>query len=339
MNPSSSVLEDLFKQIIGPLTATQIVTLMIEPDNIEERVQLLEKTFNDFPHLILPFKTLIKGLNPQDTEVPFEEQIRFFTTKHTRNWLIVNLMNQVLNLKELKLDETTGRLPGKPHDLIKYAVKAQQAFGEDSRYKDLVFSAGLMFDFLIYLQKTPHVNVGQTRLDESIDQCFLKALEQGKLITQLSKYKSKLTLETICPVTAFMRQLSQASLYLLRSDTAVEFYKELAKVPHTESYRLALEMKTFSAHTGMISAYLAQAVPGFGQLGEAMSTWGAPFLSWVSGKREVHDLSGMGLLGVSVNERVKGPRFTGQGLVGDVIPELKNLDFNMTEQVKREVKA
>ena len=338
MNPGLSLLEDLFKQIIGPFAATHVSTLLHEPDNMEERVQLLENTFNEFPQLIAPFKSLIKSLHAQEAEVTLQEQIRFYTTKHTRHWLIVNLMNQVLNLKELKLDEATGRLPGKPEDLIKYAAKSQEAFGEDGRYKDLVFAGGLMFDFLFYLQKTNLVNLGQNKFDEPINQTFLKALEQGQLIVKLSRYKSKLTLEKLSPLTAYLRQLSQACLYLLRPNAAPDFYKTLSSSKHTESYRVALEMKTFGVHTGMISAYLAQSVPSFEQLGQAMSVWGFPYMSWVSGQKEVHDLSGMGLLGVSINERVKGPAFIGDGQVKHAIPELKFLDLIMTKEARNEVK-
>ena len=331
MNQGLSLLEDLFRQIIGPFAATEITSLIVEPDNIEERVRLLEGTFNNYPQFIPPFKALIKSLHATEIEVTLEEQIRFYTTKHTRNWLIVNLMNLVLNIKELKLDEVTGRLPGKPHDLIKFAAKSQELFGEDGRYKDLVFAGGLMFDFLFYLQRTSIVNLGQTKYDEPMNQAFLKAVEQGKLILKLSRNKSKLTLEKLTPLTAYLRQLSQVSLYLLRPSVATDFYKNLTKVKQTETLRLALELKTFGVHTGMISAYLAQAVPPFEQLGEAMSVWGSPYLSWVSGHREVHDLSGMGLLGVSLNENLKSSDFKEEGgRVGATIPELQYLDFSMT---------
>ena len=338
MSSPIEIIDDLFQKIIGPFAATQVGPLLHEPDNIDERVQLLVDTFNKNPSLINPFRTLIKSLHTQEGEVPFEEQIRFYTTKHTRYWVIVNLFNQVLNLKELHLDEATGRLPGAPDTLLKYAHQAIVTFGEESRYKDLAFAVGLYFDFLFYLQRTPFLEVGTLKYDEPINQAFVKANDQGKIIVKLSKFKSKLTLEKLAPITPYVRQLAQLCLTLLRPAPATEFYKKLGAMKTNEPLKLALEMQAFGVHTGIISAYLAQSIQHSDALGEAMSVWGFPYLSWISGRRDVHDLAGMGELGVSIGERLKGGDFPGAGVVGNVLPELKFLEFSVSAEVKSEIK-
>ena len=332
------LIEDLFTKIIGPFAATQLSPLMEEPDSSEDRVSRLTEIFNQYPHFIPPFSALIRSVNPQETDTVLEEKIRFYTTKHTRNWLVVNMMNQILDVKELKLDDSTGRLPGKPHDLIKFATKAQTAFGEESRYKDQAYAGGLMFDFLFYLQRTSFLNLGQSKFDEPITQAFTTAIEQGRLILKLSRHKPKLTLERFALLVPMMRQLSQISICLLQPSTGPEFYKQLGKIKHSETIRLAMEMKTFGSHTGIISAYLARSMPSFGELSEVMSVWGFPYLSWVPGHREVHDLSAMGLLGVSINERVKGSEFKGEGKLAPIIAELEHLDLKLTPEVKSEAK-
>jgi hypothetical protein len=336
--PVPAIIDELFKRIIGPLAATGIATLLHEPDHIDERVGLLVKTFDENSSLISPFRALVKSLNKQESEVALEEQIRFFTTKHTRNWLIVNLMNNVLQIKELQLDHATGRLPAKPVDLIKYANKAQADLGEEGRYKEIAFISGLLFDFLFYLQRTTLLDIGQARFDEPINQLFTQSLDQAKLIMKLSRHKSKLTLERFTPVTSFMRQLSQICLVLLRPNEAPDFYKKLATIKHTEGVRLAMEMQAFQVHTGIISAYLAQSLKPLDHLGEAMSVWGFPYLSWVHGKRDVHDLTGMGLLGIAMAEGLKGNAFPGDGTPAHALPELEYLDFKVTAEVKSEAK-
>lgn len=332
------IVADLFQRIIGPFAATNVGALLHEPDNIEERVKLLQDTFDANPSLIVPFKTLIKSLHAQEGEVPLDEQIRFYNTKQTRAWLIVNLLNQVLNLKELKLDDATGRLPGKPQDLLKYAHQAQIALGEESRYKDLAFAAGIMFDFIFYLQRTTFLEMGQTKFDEPINQAFTKACDQAKLMTKLSRHKSKLSLEKFVPITAYLRQLSQVAMMVLRPAVAPDFYKKLATLKHTEGMRLAFEMKTFGVNTGMLSAYFGQSLPLFDGLGEAMSVWTAPQMSWISGRKDIHDLAGMGQLGVEINERLKGSDFGASGKPSLALPELEHLDFLVNAGVKSEVK-
>jgi hypothetical protein len=332
------LIEDLFTKIIGPFAATQLSPLMEEPDSSEDRVSKLIEIFNQYPHFIPAFSALIKSVNPQETDTVLEEKIRFYTTRHTRNWLVVNMMNQVLDVKEIKLDDATGRLPGKPHDLIKFATKAQIAFGEESRYKDQAYAGGLMFDFLFYLQRTTFLNLGQAKFDEPINEAFTLAVEQARLILKLSKYKPKLTLERFALLVPMMRQLSQVSICLLQPSTGPEFYKQMNKLKVPETIRLAMEMKTFGVHSGIVSAYLARSMPSFGELSEVMSVWGAPYLSWVHGHREVHDLSAMGLLGISMNERVKGSEFQGEGVVSQAIAELQYLDLKLTAEVKSEIK-
>ena len=332
------IIEDLFHRIIGPLAATQVASILLEPDHIDERVNLLLQIFDRNPYLIVPFRNLIKALHATETEVTLEEQIRFYTTKHTRNWLIVNLLNKVLKTKDLQLDLDTGRLPAKPQDLIKNAYVASSAFGEESRYKDLAFSVGLIFDFLFYLQKTHYVELGSLKMDEPIAQAFARSVEQGKIIIQLSRHKSKLSLEKYAAITPFLRNLAPLCLTMLRPQTSADFYKKLSSIKSNEQLRLALEIQTFGVHSGMIAAYLGQSLKIFEHTGEAMSVWAFPYLTWVSGKRDIHDLAGMGELGCAVQERLKGPDFGASGHASSGLPDLKFLEFTFTPGVKNEVK-
>jgi hypothetical protein len=331
------LLEELFQKIIGPLAATGVSPLLFEPDNVEDRVSHLLNLFNRHPQFIPPFQALIKSLNPQDREVPLEEHIRFYTTNATRLWLMLCLMNQILKLKEIELDFTTGKLPGKPHELLKFSNEARNLFGEESRYKDQVFAAGFLFDYLLYLHRSPILSSGQ-KLDEPISQAFSRAVEQGLLCLKLSKFKKKLTLDRQVPVTCFLRQLSQVTLLLLKGAEAIEFYKKLSSLKHTEPVRLALEKKTFGVHTGILSTFLAQLVPAFDPLDRAMSVWGWPSLISSTGDRDLYDLCAMGMLGTALKEQVKGSDFKGAGAPGSVLPELSELDLLLTAEVKNEAK-
>ena len=332
------IIEDLFHKIIGPFMATKVDSLLREPELLETRIQVLVQYFEDHPHLMVPFKALVKSLHSTETEISFEEQVRFYTTKHTRDWIMVTALNHVLNLKELKLDEVTGRLPGQPADLLKYAHKAREAFGDESRYKDVAFSAGLLFDFIFYLQRTPFLDLGQTKYDDYINQCFTLGITQGKLVTQLSRHKAKLSLEEIAPITPLIRQLCQVVFVVLKQNDAINFYKKLETLKPTEPARMALEHYTFGAHTGMVGSFIAQSLSVFNHLGEAMSVWGFPYLSWVHAKKDIHDVAGMGELGVLLSELMKPAQFIGDGSAGKIVPELKYLDFTFTAGIKSEIK-
>lgn len=339
MSKALPLIEELFQKIIGPFAATDVAPLLFEPDNVEDRVSHLIANFNKHPQFIPPFQALIKSLNPQDREVPLEEHIRFYTTNATRHWLLLGLLNQVLKIKELELDFTTGKFPGKPNEILKYANEARNQFGEESRYKDHVFAAGFLFDYLLFLHRSPVLNLGGTKLDEPINQAFTRATEQGLLSLKLSKFKKKLSLDKQVPVTCYLRQLAQVSLILLKPGEALEFYKKLASLKHTEPVRLSMEKQTFGIHCGLLASFLAQMLPAFSPLDRAMSIWGAPFLGWMSGNRDVHDLCAMGMLATALKEHVKGSDFKGDGSIGPVLPELTFLDLLLTAEVKNEAKV
>ncbi len=340
LSPAPKLIEDLLQKIVGPIGAAPISKILFEPDNIEDRVTLLLEMFELHPEFKAPFERLIKSLQggQQDVRVPLEEQIRFFSTKHTRYWLLVNLVNRVLRLRELKMDYRTGRLPSRAHDILKYAHKAREAYGESSRYKDVVFAAGLMFDFLFYLQRTPFLDLGEIRYDDYLHQCFLRAVDQGKRIMGLCKYKNELELEFLTPVTAFLRQLAHVSLIMLKAPESLEFYKKLEVSQTSEPLIAAMEMQRYQVHTGMIASFLAQTFPIFGKLPEIMSFWGFPYVCNIRSKMNIHDVACMGMLGIAISEKgVNSSQFGPSGKPNLELPELRYLDFQVTKEVRDEV--
>ena len=327
----------LFTKIIGPFSATMASSLFIEPASSEERVNILIQSFNTHPDLLAPFRKLIASLQRKDTLASVEEQIRFFQTTQTRNYLFVNLLNDVLKIKELRLDKSSGRLPGKPQDLLKFSHTARVEFGEESRYKDLVCTVGLLFDFVLYLQKTPIVSLNGQKFDDFIQTSFKKGLIEAKFITRLCRHKPKLIHEKHAPVAALLRQLSHVIFCLLYPTIGPDFYKALYKIRYTEPLKQALEMKTFGIHSGMMASYIAQSFPIFDPLGEVMSVWGMPHVAHYTQNSVIHDLAGIAELGVILNETFKLTEISDTSIVGANIPELKFLDFTLTQSIRDDI--
>ena len=335
--PAHDTINDLFNKIIGPFAATLVNPLMIEPQSMEERVSTLVHEFNVHPHLLEPYRHLITTLQKKEVVASIEEQIRFFQTTQTRNWLFVNLLNEVLQIKELTLDVKSGRLPGKPSALLKYSHTARVEFGEESRYKDLMCTTGLLYDFVFYLQKTTILNLNGAKMDEFIDQAFKKGVAQGKMIIRLSRHKPKLLNEKHAPIIALLRQLSHVILCLLYPTIGPEFYKKLYAAPYTEPLKLSLEMKEFGVHSGMIASYIAQSFPIFDPLGEVLSLWGFPYVAFYTKDQATHDLVGIAELGILLTENMKLGSFSETSKVGHAAPELKFLDFTLSAKIREDI--
>lgn len=327
----------LFNRIIGPFAATMIVPLLNEPASVEERVSVLVHEFNVHPHLLPPFRKLIAGMQKKEVVASIEEQIRFFQSTQTRNYLFANLFNEVLQIKELKLDTDTGRLPNKPSELLKFSHTARQEFGEESRYKDVMCAVGLLFDFVFYLQKTPLLNLNGVKFDEFIRLCFKTGVDQGKVVIRLCRHKPKLTNEKLAPVIPLLRQLSQVIFCLLYPNIGPEFYKKLGAIRYTEPLRLAMEAKEFGIHSGMLAAYIAQSFDIFDPLGEVMSVWGKPYVANYTKNKPNHDLAGIAELGVLIKENFKVIDLPATTNIGASIPELKFLDFMLSAAVREDL--
>ena len=334
---AQETVDALFNKIIGPFSATMVSSLFIEPAGSEERVNLLVEEFNMHPQLLPPFGKLITSLQKKEVVASVEEHIRFFQTSQTRNYLFVNLLNEILQIKELKLDPLSGRLPGKPSALLNFSHTARVEFGEESRYKDLMCAIGLLFDFVYYLQKTPILSLNGAKFDEYIKDCFRKGIKQGKFITRLSRHKPKLVNEKHAPVTALLRQLSHVIFCLLYPTIGPEFYKNLETIRYTEPLKHALEVKAFGIHSGMLSSYIAQSFSIFDPLGEVMSVWGMPHVAHYTKNRVIHDLAAIAELGVILNEKFKISEISDTLDVGQSVPELKFIDFILSSSVREDI--
>ncbi len=329
----------LFKKMIGPFSATGIIPFLVEPDNIEERVHQLVQFLNANPSLINPFRKLVASMQNKESPAALEEQIRFFNTNQTRNYLFTIQLHEVLQAKEIKLDLESGRLPGKPTELLNFANTARSEFGEDSLYKNLMFAVGLYFDFLFYLQKTEMLNLNGVKFDELIQNNFKKGIDQAKVIARISRHKNKMPNDIHAPIAALLRQLSHTALCLLYPVKGVEFYKNLETIRYTEPLKLALEIKEFGIHSGMVASYLAQSIPLFDPLGEVMSVIGMPHVAHYTKNPVISELASMCELGILLKESFKLNEIPDSLQIGTSIPELKFLEFVLTQKVREDFKA
>lgn len=318
--------------------ATGVIPFLIEPESVEERVYALILEFNATPHLINPFRKMIASLQNKEIMGSIEEQIRFFQTTQCRNYLFVNQFNEVLNCKELKLDLETGRLPGAPAELLKYASTAREEFGSESRYKNIMFSIGLFFDFLSYMTKTEMLNLGGGKFDELIDACFKKGVAQGKIVAKVTRHIPKIPNDVLIPAVPLLRQLGQVALSLLNPGKAPDLYKKFEELRYTEPLKIALEKKEFGIHSNWAGALIAQSIPILDPLGEMMSVIGVNHLAHYTKNKNIHDSSSAAALVINLTEGYKIGEIPDGANIGAYIPELKFFETPLAPKIKEEFK-
>jgi hypothetical protein len=320
------ILARFFENYLLPLKRSKIEPLLKESDLLEERVGILQNTFSGRGDWINAFTTLIKSMHAFENTPALEEQIRFFTAKHTRNWLIVNLMHDVLRLKETQLDLATGRLPSRAHDIVQNAYLAMNALGEESRYKNYLFATGLMFDFVLLASKSPHFNPSGAKFDELVKTSYAKGIEQAKKAVLLSKHKERLSLEKFVPILPLLRQASMC-IFAFIEPKWLDLNKKCEAAKVSETVRCALEQDHFGLHTGTIMTFIAQSFSVFENLAESASNWPYVYISWQDGRKDHHDAAAMAALTVALGERLPPAAFPDGQRASAGMPELEYLDY------------
>lgn len=320
------LLTKFLETFLLPLKRSKVEPLLKESDLLEERVGILQNTFSGRGDWINAFTALIKSMHAFENTPALEEQIRFFTAKHTRNWLIVNLLNDVLRLKETQVDLTTGRLPSRAHDIIQNAYLSMNALGEESRYKNYLFATGLIFDFVLLASKSPQLNPSGTKFDEFVKTSYAKGIEQSKKAVVLSKHKERLSLERFVPILPLLRQASMC-VFAFIEPKWLDLNKkcEAAKTP--ETLRCALERDHFGIHTGTIMTMIAQSFTVFETMAESASNWPFVYISWQDGRKDHHDAAAMAALTVALGERLAPASFPDGQRASAGLPELEFLDY------------
>ena len=102
--------------------------------------------------------------------------------------------------------------------------------------------------------------------------------------------------------------------------------------------KMALEIKEFGVHSGMVASYFAQSIPLFNPLGEVMSIIGMPYVAHYTKNPLISDLASICELGILLKESFKLNEISDSIQVGASIPELKFLEFVLTQRIREDFK-
>lgn len=116
-------------------------------DVLETRVKFYEERLLPYREYFLP---MVKSLAKSQEALEYTQAIRLYGVNNAKNLLVAFTLAETLKSEALKWNEKTNLPTMDPKNYIQYAVKTLNAFGEDSRYAQVAFNAGLVFDFLFY---------------------------------------------------------------------------------------------------------------------------------------------------------------------------------------------
>jgi hypothetical protein len=90
---------------------------------------------------------VVSSMRESEEIAPLEESIRLYGIQNTISFLVTYKLSEVYkNCKPFTKDLKTHRLLLAPSQILKFSHSARIAIGEDGRYRDSSFAAGLLFD-------------------------------------------------------------------------------------------------------------------------------------------------------------------------------------------------
>jgi hypothetical protein len=199
-----------------------------------------------------------KGAKPEAPDrTPIEENVRLFGIQNAANFVIVHkLARQLPTAKALARDPRTGRMLQGPVQILAHAFQAREAFGEDGRYRDSAFAAGLVFDILQLLIAVESAPTSQRKLSEFVLARFQRGVHVGVTAVRLARAKNDLKLERHLAAAALLREAGKGVMALMFNDY-VAFAELHEKNATPAAIRILVERDRFGGGHPAISRALA----------------------------------------------------------------------------------
>ena len=320
----SAHLKKFLQKIIAPIGFCNLEPLLLEPEIFDARSAALKTEFESDPDWQEPFRKMVKSARQGAEDYSLTEAIRLFGNRQTRLWLMSARLGRGLKLKELTVDPETGRALMDGNTALKFAIAAQGKFGEDSRYKDVTFAAGFLFDYLFHLHHSSWLDMGGKKIDDFMNNTFNQCIDSGLASVAMCRHVKKVSLEKWVPAYVLVWHAGRVCMALIVPGY-LDFLKKMEKENVAPPIVAWKEKELFGVTSMFFGQLLGSIHPVFDRLGSAVLLQGHQYSSWVSGQKDTHDLSAIGSLGFWLKTGGKG--VADGSSAGTIRPEIASLEY------------
>lgn len=241
-------------------------------DNLESKIEFYSRKLKSQKE---PFTAMVKLLRRSEEEVDFIRAIRLYGTANTRNLLVAQRLSETTGSKSFQWSSKTGMLKKEPVKILEFAVRAINHFGEESRYSQVAFNAGLVFDILgMMADLSGDRKVGLRR---QIEAAFQETIAQADVGAEQAKKVKDLIYEKYIFPVLLIREAGKILIAIHHTN-----YPELLVKFKTRGYDPAiqhiLEQEKYSISHNVLGALLCQLTPNLAVAHKAVLFCDYPYM-------------------------------------------------------------
>jgi FixJ family two-component response regulator len=253
-------------QSIPPLLLqffAEVAPVLTELGQLIETLDTPEKRIKFYCGALEPYRSkfmeYFKTVKKSEEGMKLEAAVRVYGINLIRDLVLSIKLTELLDPKKgFQWDPTTKKPKVPASQTMKFARKTLMDFGEDSRYKHVAYSAGVVFDALSAIAaKNPEIRV---KIQNHMDPIHDEAVKTAKAAYQMVTAGQGVALELYIVAACLMKSAGKIALAILEPSylDLLRFY-ETKKVPPV--FQQLIEQKKYSITHCMLGSLLCQCLP------------------------------------------------------------------------------
>ena len=262
------------------------------------KLNALLHAFDSNPEYKIAFVNWVISQRGEDAQIiNFDGSIRMVGLKTSITFLTTCLLGDRIPVKALQRDPKSTFFLKPLDQTLAFAHLCQQFFKDGTRYHDVAFPMGLVFDFVSFQNELQNNPENKKKIDGFIKNRFELALNSSTVAIELVKSRQRMVREKDMLPLIFMEAGAQAA-FALFNPIYVDFVTQAEKINLSPSLIDYAERTRFGAHHSWLGNALTPALPQFSKLGQVLLNLQTPYRYSEPSETDTSDLASIVFLSI-----------------------------------------
>ena len=239
------------------------------------KASMVAQVIGQNQYLEYQFLKVIESISKREQQPSVEAAVVLYGMLNSRNVLIALQLKRRVRGGHPEFGGD-GKLTLKPPEVLKFALKAEEAVVSDPNGNpDLAFAAGAVFDMLAMI--VPDLGDAAKGALGQLESAFVHGLRTAKIASELGGQLKDLMYKKYAFSAGLLHDLGKVALGMLSPDYP-KFLDEMSKRELPRAIRHHIEGTRFGIHHGVLSGMIAQASGVFREIAPALTHHHEPYV-------------------------------------------------------------